>query len=122
MTYGLEPDADALSLIDGSPGVPSALELLEALAFGLGQSYPNPFSPSTTIRYGLPEPCQVRLTTYSVLGQTVRVLVDANQDVGYHSVQWDGRDALGRQVTSGVYLYRLEAGANVAVRKMVLVR
>ncbi|MDP6776981.1 MAG: FlgD immunoglobulin-like domain containing protein [Candidatus Latescibacteria bacterium] len=85
-------------------------------------SFPNPFNPSTTIPYGLPEPCQVRLTIYSALGQTVRVLVDANQDVGYHSVQWDGRDAVGRQVTSGVYLYRLEAGENLAVRRMVLVR
>ena len=91
-------------------------------AFGLEQSYPNPFNPSTTIRYALPEAANVRLTVYSILGQEVKTLVNAPQAAGFYSMHWDGRDALGRQVSTGVYLYRLEAGANVAVRKMILAK
>ena len=64
----------------------------------------------------------VRLTVYNVLGQPVRVLFEGGQGAGAYSVQWDGRDALGRQVTSGMYLYRLEAGGDVAVRKMILAK
>jgi flagellar hook assembly protein FlgD len=64
----------------------------------------------------------VRLTVYNLLGQPVRTLVDHGQVEGFHRVQWDGRDALGREVTSGVYIYRLEAGTDVAVRKMVFVK
>lgn len=61
----------------------------------------------------------MRLVIYNVLGQEVRTLVDATQVRGVHQVQWDGRDAFGRGVATGVYLYRLVAGENVIVKKMV---
>ena len=98
------------------------LESAKNLAFELHQNYPNPFNPATTIQYTLTEGADVRLTIYNILGQQVRVLGDTAQGAGVHSVQWDGKDAFGRQVTSGLYLYRLEAGNNVAVRKMVLAK
>ncbi len=85
-------------------------------------NYPNPFNPSTTIRYSLPEAATVRLTIYSVLGQQVRELVDAVQGAGVYQVAWDGRDRAGQSLAPGVYLYRLEAGQQVMVRKMVLAK
>jgi hypothetical protein len=85
-------------------------------------NYPNPFNPSTTIRYTLPEASNVRLTIYNVLGQEIRTLVNAAQTRGVHSVQWDGRDASGRQAATGVYIYRLEAGQFVATRNMVFTK
>ena len=91
------------------------------LAFGV-ENYPNPFNPSTTIRYTLPEASNVRLTIYNVLGQEVRTLINAAQSRGIYSVQWDGRDAYGRQAATGVYIYRLEAGANVATRNMIFAK
>ena len=93
----------------------------KASKLALGNN-PNPFNPSTTIRYTLEEASNVRLTIYNVLGQPVRVLVNSGQGQGVYSVQWDGRDSFGREVTSGVYLYRLEAGANVSIQKMILVK
>jgi fibronectin type 3 domain-containing protein len=90
--------------------------------FGVDQNLPNPFNPSTTIPYTLPGTSRVRLMVYNVLGQQVRVLVDAEQEAGAHQAVWDGRDASGHTVSSGVYFYRLEAGPQAAVRRMVLTR
>ncbi len=92
------------------------------LTFGLDQNTPNPFNPSTTIRYRLAEASGVRLVVYNLLGQRVRVLVDAAQGPGVHSIQWDGRDAAGRQVATGLYIYRLEAGGFSQVRKMLFAK
>jgi hypothetical protein len=84
------------------------------------QNFPNPFNPETTIRFGLPEPVHARLLVYDVGGRLVRTLVQKTLPAGMHRVIWDGRDLDGRRVTSGVYFYRLEAGAFVQVKRMVL--
>ncbi|MDA0746458.1 MAG: DUF5011 domain-containing protein [bacterium] len=97
-------------------------EIAQPQAFELRQNYPNPFNPETTIQYSLVEASGVRLTIYNVLGQEMRVLVNEGQGPGMHTVRWDGKDAFGRQVTSGLYLYRLEAGVNVAVNKMMFTK
>lgn len=90
----------------------------DAPAFGLDQNHPNPFNPSTTIGYTLPEAANVRLVIYNVLGQEVRELVNDVQSAGRHQVRWDGRDAFGRQVATGLYISRLVAGTDIAIRKM----
>ena len=90
--------------------------------FDLGQNLPNPFNPVTMIRYSLGDQSEVRLVIYNVLGQQVRVLVDRVREVGQYEVMWDGRDGLGRGVSSGLYLYRLQAGSNLAVRKMLFTK
>ncbi len=90
--------------------------------FALLQNYPNPFNPVTEIRYRLPASEQVTLVVYNLLGQKVRTLVHATQTAGWHSVQWDGRNELGEKVSSGVYIYRLTAGDQQAVRKMILMK
>jgi len=97
--------------------------------FALFQNYPNPFNPSTTIIYNLQVASRVTLKIFNLLGQEVKTLVDAVQDAGYKSIQWNGRNTEGRSVASGVYFYRLEA-ANLTgprslfidVKKMLLLR
>jgi hypothetical protein len=90
--------------------------------FALSQNVPNPFNPTTTIPFNLSEAGEVRLTIHSVTGQIVRTLADAQMGAGGHMVTWDGTDDAGRAVASGVYLYRLLAGKQTHVRRLVVVR
>ena len=85
-------------------------------------NHPNPFNPTTSIRYTLPEPSEVVLSVYNVRGQKIRVLVHSVQAAGQQAVPWDGRDAAGHAVSSGLYLYRLKAGPQVAVGRMVMMK
>ncbi len=91
-------------------------------AFALSQNSPNPFNPSTTISYALEQQAQVTLAVYDLRGRTVAVLVDRVQDEGDYDVQWNGKDRSGRQLSSGVYMYRLSAGQFRMTRKMVLLK
>ncbi|MDA0711783.1 MAG: T9SS type A sorting domain-containing protein, partial [bacterium] len=90
--------------------------------FSLGQNQPNPFNPDTQIGYQLSEPGEVSLVIYNVLGQQVRQLVAASQPAGFYRVGWNGQDALGRPVSSGVYFYRLTAGSFSQTKMMVLLK
>ena len=90
--------------------------------FGLAQNVPNPFNPSTTIDYQMPEAGEVRLTVYNLLGQEIRTLIDGQLDAGYHTIVWDGMDDAGRQVASGVYVYRMHSGNFSAIRRMMLLK
>lgn len=90
--------------------------------FMLTQNYPNPFSPVTEIRYGLPSDCQVKIEVYNALGQKVATIADGRQKAGYKLAAWDGRDTGGKEVYSGVYFYKLQAGSFTEVKKMVLLR
>lgn len=78
-------------------------------AFSAGPNYPNPFAQKTYLPYDLPADASVRLDLYNSLGQRVRRLVDEDQRAGAHEAVWTGRDEKDRQVSSGVYLYALEA-------------
>ena len=91
-------------------------------AFGLDQNYPNPFNPSTTIRFALPKDAQVSLKIYDVLGREVRTLVNARVTAGYQQVIWDGRNGLGAQVASGMYIYRITAGEFISTKKMMMLK
>lgn len=77
--------------------------------FALYQNYPNPFNPMTTIKYQLPEESYVTLKIYNLLGQEVRSLIDDVQKAGYNSIVWDGKNNSGMNVSSGIYIYRLDA-------------
>jgi hypothetical protein len=92
------------------------------VSFHLAQKIPNPFNPSTTIRFTLPEAGQVRVAVYDVRGALTRTLVDQAFLSGSHSVVWDGKDWLGRNVASGVYVYRLTTTQGVVTKRMTLLR
>jgi len=83
----------------------------------LYENYPNPFNPLTTIRYGLPNRSHVTLTVFNTLGQQVAVLQNAEQEAGYHEVQFDASG-----LASGVYFYRMQAGDFVATKRLLLLR
>ena len=89
---------------------------------GLGQNYPNPFNPSTQIRFQIPTARDVELRVYNLLGQTVRTLISGPMKAGIHTVAWDGSDARGRPVASGVYFYSIKAGDFAKVRKMTMLK
>ncbi len=93
-----------------------------ALSTELFANYPNPFNPSTTIRYSLKENCPVQLDIYNQKGQLVRSLVKQTQASGTHSVAFDGKDDNGRSISSGVYFYKMQAGKFNSTRKMVLMK
>jgi len=91
------------------------------LEYALYENFPNPFNPTTTISYSLKDAHNIRLTILNSLGQKIRTLLDDHQTAGIHTVQWDGRNAYGEQVSSGVYFYRLEAGTFVKTKRMMLI-
>jgi len=104
LPYGVEEGEKA-------PGVPRAT--------WLGPNHPNPFTGGTEITYQLASKGKVRLVVYNVLGQAVRKLAEGGQEPGSYLVLWDGRDEAGREASSGVYFYRLEASGQSQTRKMV---
>lgn len=88
----------------------------------IGVNVPNPFNPSTTIAFSLPAAGTADLRVYDVTGRLVSTLVDEPKDAGLHEVRWDGRDSGGIPVANGVYLVRLRAGTDVAMKKIVLLK
>jgi len=87
--------------------------------FDLAQNYPNPFSSSTAIPYALKKHSKVYVTIYDLLGREVRKIDAGVQPVGSHRILWDGCNNFGQRVATGIYLYRLEAGGESKVRKMI---
>jgi hypothetical protein len=83
---------------------------------------PNPFNPSTTVRFSLSQPRSVSLTIYDILGRTVRRLIEAEYETGTYDVRFDGRDDRGQSLASGIYLARLSEGGLPRTLKMVLLR
>ena len=91
-------------------------------AFALANNYPNPFNPETTIKYALPDPVDVRLEIYNMLGQQVRTLVAEPQNAGRYTVRWDATNESGHSLSTGIYFYRLVAGEFHKVEKMLLLK
>lgn len=83
----------------------------------LGPNYPNPFNPSTTIRYGLPCRSRVMLTVFNTLGELMTTLVNGEREAGDHEVTFDGSG-----FSSGVYFYRIQTGDFAETKKLVLMR
>jgi len=91
--------------------------------YELAQNFPNPFNPSTTIKLGLPRKSRVTLKIYNLLGKEVAMLFDGvEKEAGYHAIIWEGKDQTGNFVPSGLYLYRLQAGQKVLIKKMTLIK
>ena len=95
---------------------------MRPLSLALKQNVPNPFNPITSITFSLPEHGPASLVVYNQLGQVVRVLADGTLTAGFHHIVWNGRDRTGRNVGSGVYIYRLKTARSALVKRMTLVR
>ncbi|MBI5647199.1 MAG: T9SS type A sorting domain-containing protein [Ignavibacteriae bacterium] len=89
-------------------------------SFDLLGNYPNPFNPSTTISFAVPAQSSVRISVLDMLGREVRTLVSSTVDAGTHSIVWDGLDNHGAAVSSGMFMYRMQAGDFTATRTMTL--
>ena len=111
----------AVTVPDVETGVAGDKEGLPT-EFGLSQNYPNPFNPNTELQLALPMACHVKLDVYNIAGQRVRTLADAEYPAGEHFIVWNGDDARGNAVASGIYLYRVQAGEFTDSRKMVLLK
>jgi beta-glucosidase len=90
--------------------------------FHLAQNYPNPFNPETTISYVLAEQAAVSLTIYDIRGESMVTLLNEPMSAGHHQIKWDGKDASGQLVQTGVYFCRLDAGGITETIKMVYLR
>ncbi len=93
------------------------------ITFYLFQNYPNPFNPSTTISYELPSQCEVILKVYDILGNEVATLVNKVQEAGYYSVVFNTQQIKSsNRLSSGIYIYRLEAGQYISTKKFLLLK
>jgi hypothetical protein len=90
--------------------------------FSFSQNYPNPFNPATIIEFALPKSTCVSIRIFDVVGSEIRMVLDETLGSGYHKARWDGKDAAGNAVPSGVYFFKMQAGDFVAVRKAVLIQ
>jgi protocatechuate 3,4-dioxygenase beta subunit len=114
VNFVLEPKATTGVDEQPSATIPKTIEL-----YG---NYPNPFNPATQIAFGLPAAMRVTIRIFNVLGEEVKVLHDGVMEAGVQHLTWDGRNASGREVGTGLYLYRLESAAVTQYGKMLLIR
>ena len=108
--------------INGVLAKPTLAGALLPEEYSISQNHPNPFNPETTIAYALPEDADVSLIVYNVLGQPIRTLVSHRKAAGQYRAVWDSWDDFGRQVASGIYLYRILAGEFIETRKMLILK
>jgi hypothetical protein len=88
----------------------------------LMQNYPNPFNPTTAIGFGLPQDEYVTIVIYNLFGEKIKTLLSDYCHAGYHLVNWDGRNEIGKKVSSGVFLYKIDSGKYSMIRKMILMK
>jgi hypothetical protein len=96
--------------------------IFEPEKYVLGNNYPNPFNPTTHFQYQIPESKVVTVKIFNLLGKEVKTLVHKKQSAGLYSIEWDGTDSLGKDVSSGIYIYSMKAGNFIDFKKMTLVR
>ena len=117
-TYGPLYPIQAGGLLLG-PDPPPAPRFVNAL----GQNWPNPFNPETTIPFSLAAPGRVVIRIYDVAGRVVRTLLDKPEEAGWHIVRWSGQTDDGNATASGVYFYRIEyPDGGITSKKMILLR
>jgi len=92
------------------------------IGFKLYQNLPNPFNPVTSINYKVNDPGVVKISVFSLSGRWVIDLVHGHHIIGEHSTAWNGKDHLGNQVSSGVYIYRSRLNDQINSRKMILAK
>jgi len=107
-------DDETVSISDDNGSLPKQ--------FALYPAYPNPFNPTTTLGYELPEDAMVNIAIYDMMGRMVKTLVNSNQSAGYKSIKWNATNDIHEPVSAGLYLYTIDAGVFRQTRKMVLLK
>ena len=108
-------------VISGFNGIgEDGAELPKVLA--LRENYPNPFNPTTAIEFDLPDDQMATLEVFNILGERVTSLIDDNLNAGTYRIIWEGRDDFGREMSSGIYLYRLKAGDTTISKRMIMLK
>ena len=113
---------DTREMVVDSSGAVASIHSPTPGEFVVYQNYPNPFNPTTQIQYVLSHSAEVEVKIFNILGHRVKTMIEKRQTAGTHHVVWDATDDLGRAVASGVYFYRVKAGRDWAIRKMLLIR
>jgi flagellar hook assembly protein FlgD len=90
--------------------------------FALHNNYPNPFNPVTNILYDIPEVTDVKLEIFNVMGQRVRTLAEGSHEAGRYQIVWNATNDYGESLSSGMYIYRIQAGDFVSVKKLILMK
>jgi hypothetical protein len=119
--YAYSLCAVSLQMLDPT----TAVELIDDVtpqSYALEQNYPNPFNPTTNIKYTIPREGNVKIEVYDITGKLVNTLVNQSMNSGSYNVTWDGKNTLGQNVVSGIYLYRIQANDFVAVKKMIMLK
>jgi hypothetical protein len=113
---------EELTIVTSVKDKPVVINPVIPSRYTLEQNYPNPFNPMTTIQYGVPNPSDVRLIIYDILGRKVRTLVNEHHSAGTYQITWNGLNDYGMRVSSGVYFYRLETGKEAITKKLLLMK
>jgi len=114
MTFSLTTDTTGTGTRDELAFVPDAYKLY--------RNYPNPFNPTTTIQYDMPQSGFVNITVYDMLGNVVQTLVNGVQSSGHYPIQWNGKNRNGQKVSSGIYFVQMRTGDYLSTHKMTLLR
>jgi len=131
--YALYPARGTITNDMGAYGGPNAFmwnpvsieddTIITPISSQLYQNYPNPFNPTTTIKFSIPEDSEIEISVYNIKGQKVKHLIRNQLSAGLHSIVWNGKDAFGKKIGSGVYLYKLNVnGKTEAVKKCLLLK
>jgi hypothetical protein len=103
----------------------NGMELIP-LATKLQRNFPNPFNPTTSIKYALHEDAKICIEIFNIKGQKVKTLIDKKQSAGYHAVMWNGKDNSGKTAASGLYFYKMASEGNsgdyISIKKMILLK
>ena len=123
-TRGVVGRIDEVKIYNNFEGITTGVGEDNSLptAYELYQSYPNPFNPKTVINFSIPKAERVVIAVYDMLGRKIKTLLDEQLYVGRHTVSWDGINDNGNFVSSGVYLYRMDAGNTSLTKKMLLMK
>ena len=125
MSKGIHNTKYAVALLRASLGIVTDVEmdpLPIPKTFELSQNFPNPFNPSTEIRFSLPKESAVKILVFDMMGRLVTTLVDQRLAAGGHRITWNGRDHSGQAVSSGVYFYHMQTEGFTATKKMVMIK
>jgi hypothetical protein len=109
-------ESEIYSFTLGSVSVDERLENMPN-KYELYDAYPNPFNPTTTIKYSLPTDDFVKITIFNSMGKKIKILINQKQNAGYHTISWDAEN-----LPSGIYMYRMESSTFSKVKKCLLVK